>query len=119
VNDQNDRPVEPIMRVQPLHLDLVRCISFNDFYGALVADGQIVHRDRWVGVISAHSYRLHPALGLFSELPKMPGTRTRSGSWLLIGKQASSFANCAVNSGLQTKRGFIHRKKPNSFCKPR
>lgn len=62
--------MEPITRVQQLHLDLIRCISFNDFDGALVADGLIAHRALWVGVISAHSFRPHPALRLFDELPE-------------------------------------------------
>jgi hypothetical protein len=62
--------MEPITRVQQLHLDLIRCISFNDFNGEQVADGLIAHRDLWVGVISAHSYRPHPALRLFEELPE-------------------------------------------------
>jgi hypothetical protein len=61
---------EPITTVQQLHLDLIRQIGFNDFDGAKVADGLIAHRDLWVGVIAAHSYRPHPALRLFEELPE-------------------------------------------------
>jgi hypothetical protein len=59
-----------ITQVQRLHLELIRCISFNDFNGALVADGLLAQRHLWVGVISAHSHRPHPALRLFEELPE-------------------------------------------------
>lgn len=57
-----------LTHVQKLQLDLIRCISFNDFDGQLVAEGLLAHADLWVTAISAHSYQPHPVYRLFEEL---------------------------------------------------
>lgn len=67
-NQKIGNAMAELTRVQKLHLDLIRCISFNDFDGQLVGDGLLAHADLWVSAISAHSYQPHPVYRWFEEL---------------------------------------------------
>ena len=59
-----------LTRVQKLHLDLIRYISYNDFDGQIVAGGLLAHADLWVAVISTHSHQQHAVYRLFDEIPE-------------------------------------------------
>ncbi|MCB9457576.1 MAG: hypothetical protein H6671_16440 [Anaerolineaceae bacterium] len=65
-----EKAMPELTQVQKLHIELIRCISRNDFDGQIVADGLLAHTDLWVGVISAHSHQPHPVYRLFDEIPE-------------------------------------------------